>query len=354
MKTAVFYDLENIGLTSKNGEFENSINDLVERIKGSGLVSEIVLQRAYISKSHPSIELIQPVVKKLKIELIQVEPLSESSRRLKNLVDFKMGVDLVATIAGKRSIGTVALASGDNDFGFLCQQIKDMGRKLLIISRYETTGDVMFRLCDDWIDLNGHVLSQKIITEAISHRITGDYTNMGFIPALNAFLTDIENDLLLRRWLTDYGIYLQFFVNAVQERQIPCPDHKELGFNSLTYLINTLLCETNFECKNGTVKYTGNKKEVSQRELINNLVKLPVGYSREKLLVYHDTLSGVENIDEMLTYINFMKRNNMLTDGKLCYKRTFKSTIRKYLKKRLALAGIELDKGEMTEFEVNL
>ena len=37
MKTAVFYDWENIGLPSKNGEFAQSINSLLQKIKNNQL-----------------------------------------------------------------------------------------------------------------------------------------------------------------------------------------------------------------------------------------------------------------------------------------------------------------------------
>lgn len=77
MKTAVFYDLENIGLVSKNGEFIQAINSLKTKIEASELVSEIILQKAYISKTNPALPNIESALANQDIELEIVEPLLE-------------------------------------------------------------------------------------------------------------------------------------------------------------------------------------------------------------------------------------------------------------------------------------
>ena len=90
MKTAVFYDLENIGLASKNGEFGQAISELLQRIKSSELVGDIILQKAYIRKTHPAVAQIEPIVKNHKIELATVESLSDMNRKKANMVDFPL------------------------------------------------------------------------------------------------------------------------------------------------------------------------------------------------------------------------------------------------------------------------
>ena len=64
MKTAVFYDLENIGLAMKNGGFEPEIIALRKKIEASDLVGEIVLQRAYMRNTNGAIAHIKPVLAK--------------------------------------------------------------------------------------------------------------------------------------------------------------------------------------------------------------------------------------------------------------------------------------------------
>ena len=68
MKTAVFYDLENIGLTIKNGGFEPEIVALRKKIEASDLVGEITLQRAYMRNTNSAITHIEPVLMKHGIE----------------------------------------------------------------------------------------------------------------------------------------------------------------------------------------------------------------------------------------------------------------------------------------------
>ena len=184
MKTAAFYDLENMGLASKNGEFEKTFSALLKKIPGNELVGEIVIQKAYISKSHPSLQHIQTALNKHNVELVAVEPVSNIGQKKSNMVDFKMNVDVIATISPRRSIKTIAVASGDKDFGFMCQQIKDMDRKLLIVSRFETTGDAMLKLCDDWVDTGDQPLTPKFIHKIIETRIRFNSAGLDFYDAL--------------------------------------------------------------------------------------------------------------------------------------------------------------------------
>ena len=354
MKTAVFYDLENVGLASKNGEFEQAITELTERIKASDLVGDIVLQKAYIRKTHGSVEQIMPVLKKYKIEPVMVEWLSDVVRKKTNLVDFKMGIDAIATISSKRSIETVAIASGDNDFGFLCQQIKEMGKKLLVISRFNTTGDIMLKLCDDWIDLNNQALTPKFICKAIEARIPSEEISGDFYNDFKAFIDALERDVLIRRYMETFGLLLSHFTGVMQSRNIMLPQTGKLGFASLSDFMEVLLYESNFECHNNFVKYTEKKSSLSQQHLIKSIVRLPPGYTREKLLNYYDLIAGIENVDELQNYINFMRRNGMVKGGTLCNRRTFRATIRNNLRKIMKKAGIAVDEDALAAFNREL
>lgn len=350
MKTAVFYDLENIGLTSKSGGFEKVISDLQEQIKASDLVSDIVIQKAYMRRTHHALKQIEPIVAKHKIELVVVESLSESVHKKANMVDFKMCIDVTAVIAAKRSIGTVAVASGDNDFGFLCQQIKDMGKKLLVISRFNTTGDIMMKLCDDWIDLSEQVLTPKFIRNAIETRIRGKKQSGDFYSSFINLLQALENDVLVRRYMATFGLPLSQFIMIMQKWELEFPKYGELGFANLSSLLEALLRETNFECRSGIMKFSGiNKKPLSQKRLIEGIIRLPTGYSREKLQKYYDLCAEVGNVDEFQTYITFMRRSGILKGSKLCNWRSFRATIRKHIRETLAHAGLVADEDALKE-----
>ena len=346
MKTAVFYDLENIGLTSKNGEFEPALLSLRQKIETSPLTGDIVLQKAYISKSHPALTQIAPVLEKLKIELVAVVPVipvTSPGQKHKNLVDFKMNVDVVATVARKRSVTTVAMASGDKDFGFLCQQIKDMGRKLLIVSRYATTGVGILGLCDDWVDIGEQALQPKFIRKAIETRVRIPEVNGDFLKGFSAFLRALEEDVLLRRYMSVFGLPMNVFFTIAQERIAVFPKYMELGFVKLSDFIEVLLGGTNFECDNARVKYNAERQPRSQKDLIESVLRLPPGYTREELFRYYDILAGLPSIEDLLTYIAFMKRAGMLKGNALCRKDHFLTAIREHMRSLMARSGLALE-----------
>ena len=345
MKTAVFYDLENIGL--KNGELEKTLETVKEKIQNSVLTDSIILQRAYISKTHPTLPALEPVLKSLNIELVAVEQLSETKsgkKKAQNLVDFKMAVDVIATVAAKRSISTVAIASGDNDFGFICRQIKDMGKNLLVISKYKTTGDAMLSLCDDWIDLSEYIPTPKFILKIINRCILKNCTQTDFSKTFSDLISRMENDLLVRRYLSQFGIGVVDFFKIVKSQDIHFPPHTDFGFAKLSDFANFILDNTKLIAINGVVFYRPDKKPIGQKRYISErIIALPHGYTRDKFLKYYDILDGTENITEFLEYISFVKHNGVLADGKLCYRRNFRSTIRKNARRLLSKAGVIAD-----------
>ncbi|MCL2495921.1 MAG: NYN domain-containing protein [Clostridiales bacterium] len=347
MKTAIFYDLENIALVIKNGELDQAINALRQKIEASELVTDIVLQKAYISKNHPNLAQIEPVLKKHKIELVAVEPISGVGKKKANLVDFKMSVDVVATIAANRGIKTVAMASGDNDFGFLCQHIKEMGKKLLLISRYATTGEAMLKLCDDWVNLSEEILTPKCMLKFIRKRISTDYSQADFLEALGDFLRALEDDLVIRRYLSSFGLPLPMFIAVLHERIAQFPKYDKLGFANISGLMEIVLSGTSFECKGNIVKYSESKPPLLINRLIDSILFLPPGYTREKLFEYYDVIAKIDQVDEFLEYVNFMKHSGMLNGNTLCRKRTFRATIREHLRNMMKKAGIALDEAAL-------
>lgn len=135
MSTAIFYDLENISIFTapKNyGEFLKSVDE----IRKCPLVDEIVAQKAYISLTHSAYIKYKNFLDSTGIEICGVDPKMNANKS--NIVDFKMNVDITAyTIA--HNIDTVVIATGDGDFGLLCEELKNMGKKVVIASYGITT-----------------------------------------------------------------------------------------------------------------------------------------------------------------------------------------------------------------------
>jgi uncharacterized LabA/DUF88 family protein len=344
MKTAVFYDLENVQPSAQNGDFTQSIISLQEKIKSSELTGDIILQKAYIRKTFTALEQIESDLKKCGVELVTVEPVVDYARKKTNMVDFKMSVDVIATVAAKRSVTTVAMVSGDGDFGFTCEQIKKMGKKLLVVSRFPTTGNALMKICDDWVDLSGQAMTPKFIRKAIETRLAPEKTDQDFFCAFGTFLGALETDYLLRRYMTVFGLPFSMFSAIVQEKVADFPKYGELGITRQIDFMDIILGETPFECNNSVIYYRGSRKRPpSQKRLIQNILLMPGNYSREKLLNYYDMVASLENLQEFLTYIAFMRRVGMLNGNKLCNKRTFRATIRKHIRNVAAKAGFVLD-----------
>jgi len=340
MKTAVFYDLENMGLASKNGEFEQHFLQLQELLKTSELVGDLVLQRAYMRDTHHAFSQIAPILEQHKINLISVEAMTSTPKKWKNLVDLKMGVDATAVISKKRSIQTVVVASGDSDFGFLCQQIKALEKQLVVVSRFPTTGSVLLQICDDWLPLDGQALPPNAMLKLIEARIQSNYAGEAFFPAFEHFLGELENDLLIRHHLRMFGLPVQKLFAALTGRNLSFPNCQKLGFPNEISFITHLLRGTRFEVTASMVRYHDNKAGLPQTQLLEHILDVPAGYSREKLFSYYDAIKELENIDELLLYIHFMRRSGMLQENTLCPKRTFRSTIRKHLHMALGEYGV--------------
>ncbi|MCL2857191.1 MAG: NYN domain-containing protein [Oscillospiraceae bacterium] len=355
MKTAVFYDVENLCLTAKNGDFIESITSIQQKVGESELTGDIILQRAYIGKTHSAFERIEADLKTCGIETVIVEPVIQVARKKTNMVDFKMSVDAIATIAAKRSIMTVAMASGDSDFGFTCQQIKKMGKKLLVISRFSATSGALLKICDDWVDLNAQSLTPKFIRKAIEVRVAVEKTESGFTGDFAGFLNALEADCLIRRYMSTFGLPFPIFTTIIQEKVAGFPKYSELGILRLTDFMEILLSGTPFQCRNGIVYYrAGRKRQPSQRQLIESILRLPQSYTREKLLSYYDIAAELENIEELLVYFEFMRRVGMISGNKLCQRRTFRASIRKYIRAVAKKAGLVLDEAALADVNERL
>jgi len=355
MKTAIFYDLENIGLASKQGKFEQEFISLQSKIKSSELVGEIVIQKAYIRK-RPQIEIkleqIEPIMKKYNVHLVVVEPLGSLPQgKAKNMVDFKMGIEATEVIVRKRSIQTVAIASSDGDFGFLCQQIKSMGKNLLVISKFSITGDSLIKLCDDLIDLSNEQMKPKFINRILDLRIKKANKKEEPFNAFNSFVNAMEEDVLIRRLMAKFGVEFSVFISILQDRNINLPKYNKFGFANMMSFMIFLLNDTGFEYKNNIVFYTGRKSPLSQYDLIESVINMPHGFSNEKLLQYYEVLAKMKDIDEFTTYMTFMKRIGILKLNALCPKHEMRNAIKEYLQMLQEKSGIILEADTIKRIE---
>ena len=211
------------------------------------------------------------------------------------------------------------------------------------------TGESLLEICDDWVDMDDHTPEPKFIRKVIEKRISTKYEGEEFFSTIRNFLRELEEDTLVRRYLANFGIPYSMLVSLALQRQIKFPSWVQIGFASQGDFIGVLLHNTCFEYKAGWIKYCAGKQPITQHHLIESIMNIPTGYSREKLIEYYDMVSETENLEEMLRYIDFMKRNGMLKGNVLCPKRTFRATIRKQIRAVAEKAGFVVDESALMD-----
>ena len=309
MSTAIFYDLENISVFTapKNyGEFIKS----VEEIKRSPLVDEITAQKAYISLTHSAYIKYKNFLDSTGIEICGVDPKMNAHKS--NIVDFKMNVDITAyTIAN--NIDTVVIATGDGDFGLLCEELKHMGKKVVIASYGITTNKSIVLLCDDWIDFSGkYVLCgiDELCRKRFAFISCGDYRK-----AVKRLVQMIRDDVLVSRYMRRSGIKISEFV-SLAELMCAAPELKGTGIAEDEFL-RLLLDGENIDIVNSRdgkrVVFSEKPREKSIFALYELLAGLDDEFSKDRFRIWHEWFSdNIESVPELIYYFNFLVNNSML------------------------------------------
>ena len=230
MSTAIFYDLENISkfTAPKNyGEFKDSVKMMCD----SELVDDIVLQRAYISTTHPAYIKYNKFLNSMGIEICAVDPNTNSKKA--NLVDFKMNVDCIAYSLSNK-IDTVVIATGDADFGFLCEELKNYGINVVVASYGITTNKSIIMLSDDWVDFSGEY-SLCDINELMTERIHPDEP-IDYKAAVRGVLEAMLSDKLVKRYMAMERFDLDM-LRSFTEKFYKAPRLEEISYIDFVSLL---------------------------------------------------------------------------------------------------------------------
>lgn len=309
MSTAIFYDLENISVFTapKNyGEFLKSVDE----IKKCPLVDEIVAQKAYISLTHSAYIKYKNFLDSTGIEICGVDPKMNANKS--NIVDFKMNVDITAyTIA--HNIDTVVIATGDGDFGLLCEELKNMGKKVVIASYGITTNKSIVMLCDDWIDFSGkYVLCgiDELCRKRFAFISCNDYRK-----AVKKLVQMIKDDFLVSRYMRRSGIKADEFI-SLASLMCTAPELKGTGISEDEFLM-MLLDDENVDIVDSRdgkrVVFSDKPKEKSFFDLYEILAGLDSEFSKDRFRIWHEWFSeNIEAIPELVYYLRFLVNNSML------------------------------------------
>lgn len=307
MSTAVFYDLENISkfTAPKNyGEFKDSVKMMCD----SELVDDIVLQRAYISTTHPAYIKYNKFLNSMGIEICAVDPNTNSKKA--NLVDFKMNVDCIAYSLSNK-IDTVVIATGDADFGFLCEELKNYGIHVVVASYGITTNKSIIMLSDDWVDFSEEY-SLCDINELMASRISLDEP-IDYKAAVRSVLEAMLSDKLIKRYMAMERFDLEM-LRSFTEKFYKAPRLEEISYMDFISLL-VLGIEVDFINKNGRILIVPASEAVPEPPLsIYEIISgMDFEFSIERFRAWHSWFEeNIDSINELVYYMNFMTRNKLL------------------------------------------
>ena len=310
MSTAIFYDLENISkFTSPRNydEFKKSLS----KINESELVDEIVLKRAYISNTHPAYIKYNKFLNSIDIDICGVDPGTNSNKA--NLVDFKMNVDCVA-YSMSHKLDTVVVATGDADFGFLVDELKDYGMRVVVASYGITTNKSIIMISDDWIDFSGEY-SVCTIGELMRNRLKLE-PPVDYKDALHKVINAMLSDKLIKRYM-QLGRFDLEQLREYTESHYRAPYLENVGYFDFVRLLMGGL-NISFSQKDGRVIITPSDTPLPEPPL--SIYEVIAGvdneFSGERFKAWHSWFEeNIEAVGELIYYLNFMQRSGLLKTG---------------------------------------
>ena len=307
MATAIFYDLENISkfTTPKNhDEFKSS----VKMITDSELVDDIVLQRAYISTAHPAYIKYNKFLNSTGVDICGVDPTTNSNKA--NLVDFKMNVDCIA-YSMSHNIDTVVIATGDADFGFLCEELKKYVIHVVVASYGITTNKSIILLSDDWVDFSNEY-SLCDINELMASRIQLDEP-VDYKNALCRVIEAMLNDKLIKRYMAMERFDIDM-LREFTEHFYKAPSLENLSYEDfVSMLIGGL--GVKLTDNNGRILILPSEDAFPEPPLnIYEVISdMDFDFSSERFRAWHSWFEeNLDSVGELMYYLNFMLKNNIL------------------------------------------
>lgn len=329
MPAAIFYDLENMGIS--NMSYDNAlqtVGKMMAQIRTCPLLRDAAVQKAYVRHGIPQVTMLRNILKEHAVELVEVSPLDKAPKK-PNLVDFKLFGDAMELLGRSRKITTLGLASGDNDFGFLCEAAKRMGKQFVLISRGEAVGGALVALSEDWVNVTEDYGRFKVAELWLRRHPPEALPQGDWTVRLPAMLARMSEDLLLRRYarlkMINGGVMKQ-----VLERYASLPDYKFLGFPSFTDFMAYLTRDTGFcvawRNENSFLMFREDMPEemslvepaapLDPEAVFRRGLGLPGGYSREKAELWWQFFKEQgPSLSEMKAYLALFESCGLIREG---------------------------------------
>ncbi len=350
MATAIFYDLENISKFTAPKNY-NEFKASLLKISESELVDGIILQRAYISTTHPAYIKYNKFLKSTGIDICGVDPNTNSGKA--NLVDFKMNVDCIA-YSLSNNIDTVVVATGDADFGFLCEELKSCGKRVVVASYGITTNKSIIMLSDDWVDFSGEyklVGLSELFASRIRLQKTDDYQS-----AVRMVLTAMLDDKLIKRYMALERFTLDM-LRTFTENICPAPVFSSMDYyDFVSLLIDGINISLKHDGDNIFIIPCDTPLEAPPLNLYETISGLDFNFSAKRFKAWHEWFEeNAESLPELMYYLEFMTRNNLIrTNGdstEIVPKRKCSSALMEHTANAVSLLNISPDKDKLEQLK---
>jgi uncharacterized LabA/DUF88 family protein len=141
---ALFIDFENVAIWAEENFFDLELNHIMKYLQSRG---PVVVKRAYGDWSR--FAKYRDDLLENSIDLVQLY----SVRSGKNRADIRLALDAFETAINRPQIATMAIISGDSDFGMLASKLREYGRYILGIGPRAITHPLLVKSCDEFIYL---------------------------------------------------------------------------------------------------------------------------------------------------------------------------------------------------------
>jgi len=141
---ALFIDFENVAIWAEREFFDLEISRLMEYLQSRG---PVVIKRAYADWTR--FPRYRDEMLGNSIDLIQLYDV----RAGKNRADIRMALDAFETAITRPQVQTIALVTGDSDFGTLVSKLREYGRYVLGLGPSKITHAILVKSCDEFVFL---------------------------------------------------------------------------------------------------------------------------------------------------------------------------------------------------------
>ena len=143
---AVFLDLDNLVIGSKQANIQFDINFILDKIWAMTDNGRIVLRKSYGDWRQN-----QQLLEQLTVAGFTTQSTVRINNFSKNLADMQIVVDTMDTLVDGQQYSTYVLITGDRDFTPLVQSMQKRGKRVIGIGIKHTASRSFVSLCDEYV-----------------------------------------------------------------------------------------------------------------------------------------------------------------------------------------------------------